>query len=222
MTRPAGPPLLVAFDWGGVILRHCRSWSEGCLAAGLPSHPEVLTPEHAARRRALTQAFQRGELEEHRFLEALHEANDRRYGIEDLARIHDAWLLDEYEGVRGVIERLVETPGVETALLSNTNAAHWRRHLPRPGGGEPDYPTAGLLRHRHASHLLGLAKPDEAIYVAFERATGFSGPDILYFDDLAENLDAPARLGWRCVHVDHTGDTARQISDSLWTVGVRV
>ena len=36
---------IVCFDWGGVILRHCRSWQEGCAAAGLPVHPEVLTPE---------------------------------------------------------------------------------------------------------------------------------------------------------------------------------
>ncbi len=220
MTDASKPPALVAFDWGGVILRHCRGWGEGCRAAGLPVHDEVLTPEHTARRRSLTQAFQRGELEESAFLHGLHEANDGRYTPDELTRIHDAWLLDEYEGVRAVIERLVATPGVETALLSNTNAAHWRRHLPGPGGRAPDYPTAGLLRHRHASHLLGLAKPDEAIYLAFERATGFSGPEILYFDDLAENLAAPARLGWRCVHVDHAGDTARQIADSLRTLGV--
>ncbi|MEI7658810.1 MAG: HAD-IA family hydrolase [Phycisphaerae bacterium] len=220
MTRAHGRPRLVAFDWGGVILRHCRSWGEGCRAAGLAVHDEVLTPEHIARRRALTQAFQRGELEESAFLQGLHEANDGRYTVDELTRIHDAWLLDEYEGVRPVIERLNATPGVETALLSNTNAAHWRRHLPRPGGGDPDYPTAGLLRHRHASHLLGLAKPDEAIYVAFERATGFSGPEILYFDDLAENLEAPSRLGWRCVHVDHAGDTAVQIVASLRSSGV--
>ncbi len=220
MTARGGSRRLVAFDWGGVILRHCRSWREGCAAAGLTAHDEVLTEAHAARRRSLTRDFQRGLIDERAFLAGLHDANDGRYTLEELARIHVAWLLDEYEGVRDVIERLVATPGVETALLSNTNAAHWRRHLPGPGGREADYPTAGLLRHRHASHLLGLAKPDEAIYRAFERATGFSGPAIVYFDDLAENLESPMRLGWTCVHVDHEGDTAAQIRASLRSLGV--
>ena len=213
---------LVAFDWGGVILRHCRSWLEGCRRAGLTAHDEVLTEAHAARRRALTRDFQRGLIDEQAFFAGLRDANDGRYTLEELTRIHDAWLLDEYEGVRDVIERLASLEDLETALLSNTNEAHWRRHLPGPDGRAPDYPTAGLLKHRHASHLLGLAKPDEAIYLAFERATGFSGSSIIYFDDLAENLDAPAKLGWTCVHVDHQGDTASQVGASLRSLGVHI
>ena len=40
-----------------------------------------------------------------------------------------------------------------------------------PSRGAPEYPAVPRLRHRHASHLLRLAKPDVAIYRAFERAT---------------------------------------------------
>ena len=214
------PPRIVCFDWGGVILRHCRSWQEGCAAAGLPCHETVLTPEHTVRRRALTQKFQKGELSVDAFFESLVHANDGRYTRDELIQIHDAWLLDEYEGVHGLLERLSRVPHVETALLSNTNHEHWVRHLPKPCGGAPDYPAAALLKHRHASHLLGLAKPDEAIYEAFEQLVRARDREILFFDDLAENLEAPRRRGWRCVHIDHTTATEPQIRRGLQEHGI--
>lgn len=211
---------IVCFDWGGVILRHCRSWQEGCAAAGLPVHPEVLTPDHTQRRRALTQAFQRGHLSPTDFFDQLAAINNGQYTREELVRIHDAWLLDEYPGVHQVLEALVQVPTIETALLSNTNHDHWVRHLPGPGGKAPDYPAAALLKHRHASHLLGLAKPDAAIYQEFERLVGARGGEVLFFDDLKENIDAAAALGWQCVHIDHTTDTAAQIRRGVAGAGI--
>ncbi|MBS0198400.1 MAG: HAD-IA family hydrolase [Planctomycetes bacterium] len=211
---------LVCFDWGGVILRHCRSWEEGCHAAGLEVRADSLSPEFIARRRALTVEFQRGAIDPERFFAALSDANRGLYSVEELKRLHHSWLLDEYEGVDAIIGRLTRTPGVDTALLSNTNHAHWERHLPKADGSPPDYPTALMLKHRHASHLMGLAKPDPAIYREFEKLVGYRGDEILFFDDLADNIAAAGTLGWRTVLVDHTGDTATQIQRALEQFGV--
>jgi len=211
---------MVCFDWGGVILRHCRSWQEGCAAAGLPVHERVLTAEHTQRRRGVTQEFQRGLITPDRFFDGLVAANDGLYTREELVRIHDAWLLDEYPGIHDLLEQLCAIESIETALLSNTNHEHWVRHLAKSDGGAPDYPAAGLLKHRHASHLLGLAKPDEAIYREFERLTGATGEEILFFDDLRENIETAARLGWRGVHIDHTTDTCVQIRAGLASAGI--
>jgi putative hydrolase of the HAD superfamily len=211
---------IVCFDWGGVILRHCRSWSEGCAAAGLTVRLDLDCPAGLARRRDLTMQHQRGEIDHSTYLARLAEAVGGVYTVEELSHLHESWLLAEYEGVADVITRLVATPGVETALLSNTNEAHWATHLPGREGRSPKYPTAGLLKHRHASHLMGLAKPDERIYTEFEHLVAARGPEILFFDDLADNIAAASRLHWRCVHVDHTGDTASQISRALVAHGV--
>ena len=84
-----------------------------------------------------------------------------------------------------------------------------------------------LVHHLHASHLLGLLKPDEAIYRAFERASGFDGTDgrpeeILFFDDLEENVEAARACGWSSVRVDHTGDPAEQMRRELRERGLGV
>lgn len=208
------PIRLVCFDWGGVILRHCRSWAEGVRAAGLPLRGNTDSPECQARRKPLGQAHQIGAIGEREFFERLHEAVDRHYSIEELHRIHDAWLIDEYPGVSKVLDRLHANANVQTALLSNTNARHWARHISSEGR-VADFPTAYALRHRHASHLLGLAKPGSEIYSAFEEATGASGAEILFFDDLSDNVATAACFGWRTCLIDHTGDTAAQIERAL-------
>ncbi len=210
---------LVCFDWGGVLLRHHRTWDAGCAAAGLAVRAGSDSPGAVTARRRASMEFQVGRIDEGTFFARLREAVAGAYTLDELRRIHERWLIDEYPGVRAVVERLVRTPGVETGLLSNTNAAHWRRHLPL-AGREPDFPTPLLLRYRHASHLLGLAKPGEEIYRAFEHATGFRGAEILFFDDLVENVESALRLGWRAEVIDHEGDTAAQIGRGLRVHGV--
>lgn len=208
---------LVCFDWGGVILRHCRSWEEACRAGGLAMRAGVMAPELVHLRRIATRAFQAGRIGEVEFFDMLTHATGGLYSREECVRLHDAWLLDEYEGMGAVVDE-IHSRGIVTALLSNTNQAHWRRGFPERGAA--DYPTAGKLRHPHASHLLGLAKPQEEIYRAFEDAVGVRGDRVLFFDDLEENLVTARGLGWQTVLVDHTGDTTAQVRRALREAGL--
>ena len=73
-------------------------------------------------------------------------------------------------------------------------------------GSPAQFGAPARLRHRHASHLLGLAKPDAAIYHAFAHQTGFSPNRIVFFDDLAENIQAARASGWNAHQIDHAGD----------------
>ncbi|MBX3363629.1 MAG: HAD-IA family hydrolase [Phycisphaeraceae bacterium] len=214
------PPRLICFDWGGVILRICRSWEEGCAAAGLPVRPGSETPEARALRREWAARYQIGALTCDEFFVGASQAIDGLYTPDEIRRIHDAWLIAEYPGVADIIETLASKPDVETGLLSNTNQRHWLRHLPRSRGDRPDFPAIGMLGHRHASHILGCAKPGIAIYQAFEQATGAAPHEILFFDDLQENVLSARACGWRAEQIDHTGDTAEQIRQYLFSHGV--
>ncbi len=218
MSRGSGIEV-VCFDWGGVILKHCRSWREACDAAGISMHAQVEAPHLMEQRRTLSQAYQRGQIEERAFFAGLIEATDRLYSEHDLVRLHDAWLIAEYDGVAAVIDRLHTQDRARTALLSNTNASHWRRHSPIDGR-PADFPTAATLHVMHASHLLGHAKPDAEIYHAFQDRIGVRGPAVLFFDDLPDNIAAARRLGWDTVLIDHTGDTATQIETALTERGL--
>lgn len=204
---------LVVFDWGGVILRHCRSWREACGVIGLEVRPGHDRSELVEQRRAITARFQRGAVAPSAVFHQLSHATDHLYTPAECDRLHHAWLLTEYAGVAPLLARLSDTPGLTTALLSNTNELHWQR-----GQRHADYPAIQHLHRRYASHLWGISKPDPSIFRRLEVETGFSGPQILFFDDLAENCSAAAALGWQTALIDHTTETAPQIRDHLATI----
>ncbi|MBL8761584.1 MAG: HAD-IA family hydrolase [Phycisphaerae bacterium] len=209
---------VVCFDWGGVLLRICRSWAEGCAAAGLDVRGQVQAPELVTRRRAISEQYQIGRMSTDEYAEAMSRAMGGVYLPSEVLRVHDAWLIEEYPGVDRVVAELHATRSVRTALLSNTNALHWERHA--PSRGLRHFPTAGSLHHPHASHLMGRAKPGLEIYREFESLVGVRGASIIFFDDLPENIAAAQSLGWHAVRIDHEGDTATQIRAALGTADV--
>lgn len=217
------PPIrCVCFDWGGVILRFCRSFADGVRAAGLDLRDGANEAEAIAARRGLANQYSMGKLSRAEFLGAASRATAGLYSIKELERINHAWLIEEYPGVGAIVDELNALLHIETALLSNTTEIHWERQHAEPSrsNGIPHFPTAAKLKHRHASHLLGLLKPDDAIYAAFERETGFAPQSILFYDDLLENVVAARSRGWNAVQIDHTGDTAAQIRASLREFGI--
>ena len=216
---------IVVFDLGGVVVRICRSWAEGCAAAGLPFRDEALaTEELKSRRRVISGRHGRGEIACDEYYREMAATTGGLYTPQEAERIHHAWTREEYPGVFELVGSIHDA-GLETGVLSNTNHAHWVRLAPaRARGGEtPEYRTPSAIRHLHASHIMGLLKPELEIYRAFERATGFHGGDgsrgtptaIVFFDDLPENVAAANAAGWRAFQVDRTGDTAKQMADVL-------
>ncbi|MCW5776376.1 MAG: HAD-IA family hydrolase [Phycisphaeraceae bacterium] len=214
------PVRLICFDLGGVLVRICRSWREGCERAGLPVYDDLDTPDARAARTHWAHQYQLGRIDCDTFARGLSDALRGRYTPEQVRAIHDAWIIAEYPGVAGLLGSLNESTGLTTAILSNTNHGHWQRLLQGANGGE--FPSLGLVRHPHASHLLGLAKPDPTIYHAFVARTGTTPGDVLFFDDLDENVAAARACGWRAERIDHAGDTVAQIIDLLATHGVDV
>ena len=209
------PPTLITFDWGGVLLRICRSFDEGVQAAGLDPREPVNDPALYEIRRGVSKQYQIGAIGEGEFFRETSRAIDGLYSPDEIALIHDAWLLGEYDGTADLMDELNAIDGIDTAILSNTNARHWARR-------ERDFPTAGRAGQQHASHLLRAAKPDTDIYHAFAEATGYTGREreIMFFDDLPENIETARSLGWRGVLIDHTADTAAQMRAALCDAGV--
>jgi len=208
MPDTSSPIRMVCFDWGGVILRICRSFPEGLEAAGLPLRDGIDDPQLYDVRKKISAEYQIGAIGDAAFFRAVSDAVRGLYTPDEIAAIHDAWLLEEYPGIDAVMAELNALDEVETAILSNTNARHWARRL-------ADFPTCGMAQHQHASHLLGLAKPDPAIYAAFAESVGVEPSSVLFFDDLEENIRAATSAGWRAEHIDHQSSTASQIRAHL-------
>lgn len=207
---------VVCFDWGGVILRICRSWDEGCRRAGVPLQPPGPAADQRPLRRDLSERYHRGEISCEAFFTALAESTRGLVSPAEVRRIHDAWLVEEYPGVGDLIDALHEAGSVTTAMLSNTNHSHWARQHDGPGG----FPAAARLHIRLASHELGLAKPDPAIYHAATERFGVRPGEVLFFDDMPENIGAARGVGWRAERIDHEGDTSAQMRAHLLALGV--
>lgn len=209
----AAPFDVVVFDFGGVLVRIARTWTEAHALAGLEPHPIVDDPVFLERRIALGEAHQDGSLDSPSYYRLKAETSGGVYSPDDIGRIIDAWTREEYDGVGRVLDAL-EVAGIETAALSNTNPAHWARL-----DGTAEYPTVARLRHRYASHLLRLLKPDPRIYEACDRAleaaTGLEGARVLFFDDSLPNVEAARAAGWAAELVDHEGDTVAQLLAAL-------
>lgn len=200
---------VVCLDWGGVLLRICRSWEQACEAAGLPLPAEPVSEAVRHQRRALSEAYQLGRMSCEAYFAAVAELSPG-YAAHDIERLHDAYLIAEYDGAHRLTQDIAGHARVRGALLSNTNHRHWLR--------QRDFPAAAALPHRVASHQHGKAKPDAAFYETLESTVGARGSQIAFFDDLQANIDAARALGWQAVLIDHEGDTVAQVRSALASV----
>lgn len=212
-----GPIRMVCFDAGGVLVRICRTWREGCDAAGVRYRWSEAVEAREPERLAINAAYQRGEIGSEAFFERMAATAEGLYTPAEIRGVHEAWMVGEYPGVGVLIDRLNRAAGLATGVLSNTSALHWEQAHMLGGRGVS---AVGSVDHPHASHLLGLLKPGAEIYGAFERETGFGAEEILFFDDLPENVRGARAAGWRAELIDFAGDTAAQIETCLAAHGV--
>lgn len=203
----------VVFDIGGVLLGHVRTWSEAQARTALPADDYLDSPEWFEATRECVVAHMSGRMTPETWYAEVARLSAGRLTSEQARVVLEAWLdEDDYPGVSEVIEA-IHAAGRNTATLSNTNPVHWEQMTARSQ-------ALRLIRHPHASHLLGATKPELAIYEAFERATGFARPEVLFFDDGVENVVTARTFGWHAEVIDYTGDPAAQLRDHLTRYGV--
>ena len=212
---------VVCFDLGGVVVRIARSWAEACDAAGIEVRggDSFKAPDLQSGRRELSDAYQIGEMDCQAYFERIADRSAGLYRPDEIEAIHRAWVFDPYPGVESLIDELNALDRIHTACLSNTNHSHWQ-DLKSETNGEWRVRAIQKLGTHLVSHEMNAVKPEEVIYRKAERLLGASGGEIVFFDDLAENVDGALDLGWRAFRIDHDGDTAAQMRVHLTDLGV--
>ncbi len=84
--------------------------------------------------------------------------------------------------------------------FTNTNAAHqqaWSRRFPH---------VVSLFDRIFASHEMGCRKPESRAFEFIARPTGHAAGAIMFFDDLAENVEGARLAGLQAVHVSSPMD----------------
>jgi len=133
---------------------------------------------------------------------------------EDALKVHNGILVVEYPGVKEMVDE-IQAKGHRTGCLSNTNQPHWEV-LALNG----QYPAIHSLGMKMASHLVGINKPDPAIFNKYCEVFELSPEEIIFFDDGVMNVESAAACGWTARRIDPSQDTPTQMRKVLSDLGV--
>ncbi|MFI4859218.1 MAG: HAD-IA family hydrolase [Phycisphaerales bacterium JB063] len=212
--QPNADIRLVVFDLGRVFLRLAPDWRHAFDKAQVPYPKTLDDPAMQAQILEFIKQEEVGALGERGFFEQA--APLLQLTPDQYTRVWDAYLCGTFPGSFELIAELANLP-IQTACFSNTNHNHWKDLT------NPDHPN-GLplhqLTHQFASQLVGHRKPDPGIYEHLEMTTRVPPHQILFFDDLADNIHTASQRGWNTHRVTHPHDTIPEIRGVLKHHGV--
>jgi FMN phosphatase YigB (HAD superfamily) len=110
----------------------------------------------------------------------------------------------EMPGIAPLLKRAAKR--LPLYVFSNTNGAHVEYF------SETYADLLGHFREIFLSSAIGLRKPDAAAYDHVVKAIGVPAPRIVFFDDLAENVEGARARGLTAVQVTSSDDVARALA----------
>lgn len=195
-------PSVLLFDLGGVIVDF--RGAEGMRAAVSGAHSLEFCRDNWWRLPELD-SLERGQIAPEAFADAFIRKWSLRMAPGAFVDAFKHWVVGLYDGAP---ENLAALRGpYRLACLSNVNAAHWSRCVEL---GVPAMFDAHFL-----SHEMGLRKPEPEIYRRVAADLGVAPADILFFDDVAANVDAARACGLQAVMV-----TAGDLRSALGAAGL--
>lgn len=186
----------VVFDLGKVLL----DFDYMVAAEALARHCEASPPELLAilNQSPLLHRFETGLMTTEEFEAEVRKLSGYRGSPEEFAKGFGD-IFTEIADMTAVFDRIRSIP-LATCLFSNTNALAIS-HIARA------FPFYNRFDHHFLSYELRSMKPDPGIYEALESKTGWRGPQLVYLDDRAENIEAARSRGWNAILHHNPDDT---------------
>src|ERR1700724_3545099 len=205
MTRPLlspGSADALLFDLGRVVLDIDFNKTLVCWAGHAGCEPTHLVGRFA--RDEIYQRHETGEIGDAEFFAALR--SSLGIGLSD-AQFLEGWnaiFAGEMPGIAPLLRRAARR--LPLYAFSNTNSAHVE-HFSQAYAG-----VLGHFREIFLSSSIGLRKPDAAAYDHVVNAIGVPASRIVFFDDLAENIEGARACGLTAIHVTSPGDVAHALA----------
>jgi HAD superfamily hydrolase (TIGR01509 family) len=206
MTKPLlspGAADALLFDLGRVVIDidfgktlACWAGHAGCEVAHLVGR---FSRDDIYRR------HETGEISDAEFFEGLRTSLGVKLSDAQFLEGWNAIFAGEMPGIAALLARAAAR--VPLYAFSNTNNAHVE-HFSREYAG-----VLGHFREIFLSSAIGLRKPDAAAYDHVVKAIGVDPERIVFFDDLAENIEGARGCGLTAIHVTSPGDVAHALAE---------
>jgi putative hydrolase of the HAD superfamily len=223
MESASAESVLVCFDLGRVLVRICDTWGDAFRRAdrdelGRRVEAQLRSGAEGATLRTrvseLVHALERGDTTPAAFSDA--SAVLLGCSAEDIAKSLEVFIHGAYPGAVQLLQDLTAAR-VAVACLSNTNALHWQI---MSAWSQPEDRIWPHLPLRLGSHEVRARKPDDAIYAALELKSGRRGSQVVFFDDLDDNIAAASARGWRAFAVRSRQDPVSEMRAQLVALGM--
>ena len=177
----------VLFDLGNVLvdIDLCAFWAD----LGL-SFPEETAPFNEGFA-SLTRKYETGHMGTADYLRGLKIVFDKKFTLGQLQGAFSRILRKPIAGMSDIVFRVARTH--RTALVSNTNEIHYQLGLERLS-------ALGFLQKHYLSYQLHVMKPAAGFYEAIIQDQGILPSELLFIDDLAENVQAAKVAGMQTIH----------------------
>src|SRR5258705_6712621 len=190
------------FDLGRVVLDIDFGKALACWAGHAGRAPADLAARFV--REASYRDHEVGKIEDAAYFQSLRDALG--IGISD-AQFLEGWnaiFAGEMPGIAPLLARAAKR--LPLYAFSNTNGAHVE-HFSQSYAG-----VLGHFREMFLSSTIGLRKPDAAAYDHVVKAIGVPASRILFFDDVAANIEGARARGLAAVRVTSTVDVAKALT----------
>jgi glucose-1-phosphatase len=205
-TLAPGAADALLFDLGRVVLDIDFSRAIGCWASHAGCEPSEILARYV--RDDSYRHHETGRISDADYFQSLRASLG--IGITD-AQFLEGWnaiFAGEMPGIAGLLERAAKH--LPLYAFSNTNRPHVEHF------SQVHADVLGHFRAIYLSSTIGLRKPDPAAYDHVVGAIGVPASRILFFDDLAENIEGARACGLMAVHVTSPSDVA----DALEALGI--
>jgi glucose-1-phosphatase len=205
MTRPLLAPDAadaLLFDLGRVVLDIDFDKTLACWAAHAGCEPARLVGRFT--RGEIYQRHERGEIGDAEFFAALRTSLGVELTDDQFLEGWNAIFAGEMPGIAPLLARAAQR--MPLYAFSNTNGAHVEHF------SQAYTDVLGHFRELFLSSTIGLRKPDAAAYDHVVKAIGVPPKRIVFFDDLAENIEGARARGLTAVHVRSPDDVAEALA----------
>jgi glucose-1-phosphatase len=181
----------IIFDFGGVICNlDVKRTEKKIMELG------IIRPEQrrsSAERDALFASIEDGSLSSQDFRDALKQYFEKPVTDTEIDEAWNALLLDIPEPRIRLLEKLRKHYRI--FLLSNSNEIHYRKYLRdfREQYGYDDFD--GLFEKAYFSFMIGLKKPDPAVFEYVLQDSGLVAGETLFIDDTLQHAQGAEKAG---------------------------